>query len=106
MNEMLRKRMSATQQASEQQTGDPIESARRWIFMRDYVSALRVLNQIPEYRRTAQWYHLAAIANTNLGNRVLGYEQINKACAMEPDNPEFQQTKQQIEQQGQAYHET
>lgn len=91
---------------SEQQTGDPVESARRWIFMRDYSSALRALDQVPEYRRTAEWYHLAAIANTNLGNRVLGYEQINRACAMEPDNMEFQQTKQQIEHQGQAYHET
>ncbi len=91
---------------SEQQTGDPLQSARRWIFMREYAAALRTLNQVPEYQRTAQWYHLAAIANTNLGNRVLGYEQINRACAMEPDNLEFQQTKQQIESHGQAYHDT
>lgn len=89
-----------------QSSSDPIESARRWIYLRDFASALRALSQVPEYARTAQWYHLAAIANTNLGNRVLGYEQINRACAMDPDNLEFQRTKEQIEHAGQTYQDT
>lgn len=88
------------------QDTDVLESARRWIYMRNYTAALHVLEQVPQHQRTAQWYHLAAIANTNLGNRVLGYEQINRACAMEPDNLEFQQTRRQIEQHAQSYRET
>ena len=65
---------------------DPMESARRYIFVQEYERALRTLNAVPESQRTAQWYYLAAVANTNLGNRVLGYEQITRACAMDPAN--------------------
>ena len=60
---------------------------------------------VPEAQRTAQWYYMAAVANTNLGNRVLGFEQINRACAMEPDNAEFQHIKAQFESGGAAYTE-
>lgn len=88
------------------QSGRAEDSARRWIYVGDYAAALRTLEAVPEHARTAQWYHLAAIANTAMGNRVLGYEQINRACAMEPDNLEFQQTRQKIEQAGTSYHET
>ncbi|MCQ2420339.1 MAG: DnaJ domain-containing protein [Clostridia bacterium] len=92
------------QQQSQQNTGDPVEQARRWILMRDYYSALRSLNVVPPERRTAQWYYLAAICNTNLGSRVLGYEQIQKACEMDPGNEEYLRMKQEIEQNGTAYH--
>lgn len=68
---------------------DPMESARRYIFVQEYERALRTLNAVPESQRTAQWYYLAAVANTNLGNRVLGYEQITRACAMDPANAEY-----------------
>ena len=71
----------------------------------DYVSALSALNAVPEYQRSAQWYYLAAVANFGVGNRVLGYEQINRACAMEPDNAEFQHIKAQFESGGAAYTE-
>ena len=69
--------------------GDPMESARRYIFVQEYERALRELSTVPEAQRTAQWYYLAAVANTNLGNRVLGYEQITRACAMDPANAEY-----------------
>ena len=84
---------------------DPMEAARRYIFVQEYERALRELQTVPEAQRTAQWYYFAAVANTNLGNRVLGYEQINRACAMEPDNAEFQHIKAQFESGGAAYTE-
>ena len=39
---------------------DPMESARRYIFVQEYERALRTLNAVPESQRTAQWYYLAA----------------------------------------------
>lgn len=91
---------------SRQGSDDPMEQARRWILVRDYSSALRTLNYVPTEKRSAQWYYLSAICNTNLGNRVLGYEQICTACEMEPGNVEYRRTKEQIEANGRSYHET
>ena len=83
---------------------DPMESARRYIFVQEYDRALRTLNAVPESQRTAQWYYLAAVANTNLGNRVLGYEQITRACAMDPANAEYAAARDQIGRSGTVYH--
>ena len=63
------------------------------------------MNQVPEAQRTAQWYYLAAVANTNLGNRILGFEQINRACAMDPANAEYAAAREQIRMNGTAYHD-
>ena len=84
--------------------GDPMESARRYIFVQEYERALRELNTVPEAQRMAQWYYLAAVANTNLGNRVLGYEQITRACAMDPANAEYAAARDQIGRSGTVYH--
>lgn len=83
----------------------PLQTARHYIQMRSYHEALHVLSTVAEEKRNAEWYFLSAIANTNLGNRVLGYEHINQACRMDPDNIQYQQMKQRIEHFGQAYHE-
>ena len=76
---------------------DLLRRARSWISVGDYVSALSALNAVSEYQRSAEWYYLAAVANFSLGNRVLGYEQINRACALDPDNAEYQHIRAQIE---------
>ena len=94
------------EQSQQRPSGDPMEQARRWVLVQDYFSALRVLNVVPASQRTAEWYYLSAICNTNLGNRVLGYDQIRRACEMDPSNEEYRLTKEQIEAHGQAYHET
>lgn len=82
-----------------------LQAARHYIQTGSYEDALYVLNSIPQPQRDAEWYYLSAIANVNLGNRVLGYEQINQACRMEPDNLRYQQAKSQIEHRGQVYQE-
>lgn len=94
------------QQASgsqEQEQGSSYQAAKHYVQMGAYQEALYVLNQIPAEERTADWYYLSAIANTNLGNRVLGYEQINQACRMNPDNEQYQLMRTRIEHYGQAY---
>ena len=79
------------------------QAARHFVQSGSYEDALHVLGTIPPSQRTAEWYFLSAIANTNLGNRVLGYEQINQACRMDPDNLHYQSAKEQIEHYGQVY---
>ena len=79
--------------------------AWRYIQSGSYQEALHVLNEIPANRRTAEWYYFSAVANTNLGNRVLGYEQINQACRMDPKNNQYRLTREQIEYHGHVYQE-
>ena len=84
-------------------TNDAVLRAEQYIQLQQYEAALSVLRTVAERDRTARWYFLSAICNTVLGNRVLGYEHINRACSMEPDNVEYQQAKSQIENNGFAY---
>ena len=93
------------QQQSGHQQSSQFEAARRYVQTASYREALFVLNQVPNDQRTAEWYYLSAICNTNLGNRVLGYEQINRACQMEPDNIQYQLVRDQIMHHGQVYEE-
>ena len=72
------------QQQSYHQSSE-FESARRYVQTGSYREALYVLNQVSSSQRTAEWYYLSAICNTNMGNRVLGYEQINRALLMTHD---------------------
>ncbi len=85
---------------------DAIRRASAFLRMGDYISALSVLNSMPSTERTAQWYYLAAICNTNLGNRVLGFEQISRACQMDPGNMDYQRVRAQIERSASAYEQS
>lgn len=82
---------------------DEFSAVRIYLSAGRYREALYTLNSTPDHKRTATWYCLSAIANTNLGNRVAGYEHIKKACTMEPDNEEFRLIREQIEYHGQVY---
>lgn len=96
------------QQQSYQQTYEQpseFQTARHYVRVGSYHEALYVLHSIETSRRTAEWYYLSAICNTNLGNRVLGFEQINQACRMDPDNEKYQLVREQIEYHGQVYEE-
>ena len=69
-----------------------------YINARNYAAAVNVLSGIPEYARTAQWYYLFAIASYGLGNTVRAYECAQQACRMEPDNPQYAQLLQRLEE--------
>ena len=73
---------------------DPLTSAALFIRMRQYVSALQVLNR--SQMRPAKWYALSAVANYNTGNRILAMEQAQTAVSMEPDNAEYRSILEQI----------
>ena len=86
----------------EQDTGDRYQqSAYQYILYGRYQEALNVLNSTAE--RNARWYYLSALANDGLGNQVTALEHIRRAVSMEPDNMEYLQTLEDIQNGGAAY---
>jgi len=86
----------------EQDSGDPYQrSAYQYIRFRRYQEALNALSNCSQ--RNAQWYYLSALANDGLGNRVTAMEHIRKAVSMEPDNYQYLQTLEEMENGGAAY---
>ena len=88
---------------SEQADGSLLTAARNYIRYGSFSNALNVLNSMPAQQRTAEWYYLSAIANSQLGNYVLAVEQINRAVEMEPNNDAYRQAMQDITAGGRTY---
>ena len=75
--------------------------AYQYICFGRYREALNVLSSIQE--RNARWYYLSALANDGLGNQVTALEHIRRAVSMEPDNPEYLDALNAIENGGHTY---
>lgn len=83
-------------------TGDQYQQAAyRYIMYGRYQEALNILNSATQ--KNARWYYLSALANDGLGNQVTALEHIKRAVSMEPDNMEYLQALQDIENGGAAY---
>ena len=67
--------------------------------MGQYQAAYNILVNIQE--RGADWYYLFAIANYGMGNSIAAMEAAEKACEMDPSNPQYRQLYAQL-QQGRA----
>ncbi len=90
------------QQSYGSQTGDSYQqAASQYIRFGRYQEALNALSNSAE--RNAQWYYLSALANDGLGNQVTALEHIRKAVSMDPDNAEYQNALNEIENGGAAY---
>ena len=91
------------QSQSEQQSGPGtyFTAARNYIRFGRYREALNVLSSIHE--RNAEWYFLAAVSNAGVGNRVQAQQYAQQAVRMEPDNPEYQEFYERLQQPGQTY---
>lgn len=81
---------------------DPYQQgAYQYIRMGRFQEALNILGN--STHRNAQWYYLSALANDGLGNQVTALEHIRRAVSMEPENPLYLYTLQQIQSGGAAY---
>ena len=86
----------------QENTGDQyLRAAAQYIRFGRYREALNVLDNSTE--KTARWYYLSALANDGLGNQVTALEHIKRAVSMEPDNYQYLQTLNEIENGGAAY---
>ncbi|MDD6888402.1 MAG: J domain-containing protein [bacterium] len=77
------------------------QAARSYIQFGRYREALNVLSGIQE--RTAEWYHLSALANAGVGNRVLAQQHAQRSVQMQPDNLEYRELYERLQQPGQTY---
>ena len=77
------------------------QAATQYIRFGRYREALNTLEAASQ--RDARWYYLSALANDGLGNQVTALEHIRRAVSMEPDNPEYLQTRRTVESGGTAY---
>ena len=91
---------SYRQQSS--QTGDQYQQAAyQYLRFGQYREAINALVNCQE--RNARWYYLSALANNGLGNQVTALEHIRRAVSMEPDNPEYLDALNRIENGGTVY---
>ena len=72
-----------------------LQAAANFIQNRKFQEALRVLEGIEQ--RTGQWYFLSAVANQGIGNNAIAMEHLDKAIRLEPDNMQYQQYKQYMQ---------
>ena len=75
------------------------QSVISYLNMGQYQAAYNILVNIQE--RGADWYYLFAIANYGMGNSIAAMEAAEKACEMDPSNPQYRQLYAQL-QQGRA----
>ena len=77
------------------------QAAEQYIRFGRFREALNALGACTE--KNARWYYLSALANDGLGNQVTALEHIKRAVSMDPDNAEYLQAMNIIEQGGGAY---
>ena len=77
------------------------QGAEQYVRFGRYREALNMLNNMTE--KNARWYYLSALANQGLGNQVTALEHIRRAVSMEPDNYEYLQALEAIQNGGTAY---
>lgn len=94
------------QQQYQQSLPPEIQAARNYISARRYKEAINALSGIAEASRTAMWYHLSALANSGMGNRMTALDHARRAVQMEPNNPQYRQTLEQLEYTGRAYQQS
>ena len=87
---------------SNHSAGDPyLQAATQYIRFGQYRQALNALSNCTQH--SARWYYLSALANDGLGNQVTALEHIRRAVSMEPDNYEYLQALDMMENGGRAY---
>lgn len=78
-----------------------LQMAQQYIMFRQFYQALQILGSTSE--RTARWYYLSALANSGIGNQVNALEHMRRAVSMEPDNQEYLQALNDLENGGTQY---
>jgi len=90
------------QQASYGKNDSPhMQAAASYINNGSYREALNVLNGISD--RNARWYYYGALAHYGLGNRAQALTFAQKAAAMDPNNFEYRNLLNTIQNPGRAY---
>ena len=79
----------------------PLDSAQAYLRAGMYEQALYILMNISQ--RTARWYYLSAIANSQSGNGITAMQHAQTAVQMEPQNRRYQALLEQMKAGQTAY---
>lgn len=79
----------------------PLDSAESYLRMQMYEQAMFVLSSIEQ--RSARWYYLAAIAQSQAGSGITAMHYAETAVSMEPDNRAYREILEQLKTGEQAY---
>lgn len=88
----------STQQRQESSEFEPV---KRYLRAGYYTEALNALSYINN--RSAEWYYYSAIANHGADNKVTALNHAKTAVQMEPNNLQYQQLLNQIQNGGRVY---
>ncbi len=87
-------------------TPPEMQAAQNYLNFGRYTEAINALSGVRDADRTAQWYYLSALANSGAGNRMTALDHARRAAQMEPGNPRYRQTLEQLQQTGRVYQQT
>ena len=89
-----------TQQQTER---NEYTAARNYIRNGMYREALTALSSVPAPERDGRWYYLASVANMYQGNKIAALDAVKRAIELDPDNMEYRQLYQQLQNGGDFY---
>lgn len=82
-----------------------IRAALSYIRNGRYNEALTALSQVPVSERDGRWYYVHANANYRAGNRIAALESAKRAVEIEPDNRQYRQFLNMLQNGGNEYRE-
>lgn len=85
------------------QDSPEMQAANNYIRNGYYQEAMRVLNGISVSERNARWHYYCALANAGLGNNIAAETEARRAVEMEPNNYEYQNLLNRLQNPGRAY---
>ena len=89
--------------SSAQDDNPKVRAAGNFISNGYYNEALKVLDEVPFAERRGRWYYYSAVANHKLGNTATAIEHIQRAVSLEPNNMQYRQFMQILENGGSWY---
>ena len=78
-------------------------AAKSYIRNGMYKEALNALSGVPANERDGRWYYMNAVANMYMGNKIAALEAAKRAVSMEPNNMEYHNLMDQLQNGGDFY---
>ncbi len=78
-------------------------AARNYIRNGMYREALTALASVPAGERDARWFYLVGVANMYQGNKIAAMDAAKRAVELDPQNAEYRQLYQQLQNGGDFY---
>lgn len=90
--------------SSDYEGGNEVYARIRRLINGGYIAdAAQLLANIPPESHDAEWFFLQGVIEIRRGRYVDAQQLFDRACAMDPDNPEYRNAKEQLRRRANAY---